>query len=140
MLWLIAALAPLALGPLCFSWLQKRPQWQSGLDGFLFITITGLVLFHLLPETIAHYGIGALALVLLGWWAGHLGESPAGVATPPLADAGSARPVVEAVNALPLEASSPAPVMSLINMVSGPELEAVIDLLEEGSQDGGLSI
>ncbi len=84
--------------------------------------------------------LAAVALVLLGWWAAHLGETPAGVTALPLADAGSARPIVEAVDGLPLEASSPAPVMSLINMVSGPELEAVIDLLEEGSQDGGLSI
>ena len=99
----------------------------------------------LIVSTLVAVGIvlslAAVALVLLGWWAAHLGEAPTGVAAVPLADiAISPRTLVEAVDSSPLEISSPAPAMPLFNMVSGPELEAVIDLLEGSSPDGGLSI
>ncbi len=66
-IYLFVALAVMAIGPLLVTVL-KRIAWSSTiLDGFVFASITGIVLFHILPEAISNLGwisivIGAAGL------------------------------------------------------------------------------
>lgn len=66
-IYLFVALAVMAIGPLLVTVL-KRIAWSSTiLDGFVFASITGIVLFHILPESISNLGwisilIGAAGL------------------------------------------------------------------------------
>ena len=54
----------LFLGPITYRLLQRQPGWLDLLDAFIFVSISGLVLFHILPELL-HEG-GLLVLVLTG--------------------------------------------------------------------------
>jgi zinc transporter ZupT len=58
MLFLIAALIGLALGPLVFNALHRSPATQLALDGFVLVAVVGLVISHILPE----------AFESAGWW------------------------------------------------------------------------
>ena len=63
---LLIGVAVLALGPLLFHWVQRRPGWMALTDSFVFVVIAGLVLFHVLPELIDAAGWPVLPLVLIG--------------------------------------------------------------------------
>jgi len=65
MLLLISVLA-LFLGPLTYRILQRRPSWLDLLDSFIFVTISGIVLFDILPELLTHGGIISILLMALG--------------------------------------------------------------------------
>jgi len=54
----------LFLGPITYRLLQRQPGWLDLLDAFIFVSISGLVLFHILPELL--YEGGLLVLVLTG--------------------------------------------------------------------------
>ena len=54
----------LFLGPVTYRLLQRQPGWLDLLDAFIFVSISGLVLFHILPELL--YEGGLLVLVLTG--------------------------------------------------------------------------
>ncbi|BDQ64293.1 metal transporter [Shewanella xiamenensis] len=41
---------------------------QKGLDGFIFVSLGGLVLIHILPELLEHGGLLAIVFVVLGLW------------------------------------------------------------------------
>lgn len=56
----------LFLGPLACQPLQQKRGWFSLLDAFIFVTITGLVLFHILPEALYHGGLMALVFLAAG--------------------------------------------------------------------------
>ncbi|MFQ6372093.1 metal transporter [Shewanella sp. YIC-542] len=68
MLYLVASCIALLLGPLCYRWLSSGSGLHKGLDGFIFVSLGGLVLVHILPELLEHGGILALLFVLLGLW------------------------------------------------------------------------
>lgn len=59
MIFLLAALIGLALGPVVFAALHRAPFTQLALDGFVLVAVVGLVGFHILPE----------AFEVNGWWA-----------------------------------------------------------------------
>ncbi|WP_019616814.1 permease [Psychromonas ossibalaenae] len=65
MLLLLSILA-LFLGPLTYRLLQRQPGWLDLLDAFIFVTISGLVLFHILPEVLHSGGLMVLVLMALG--------------------------------------------------------------------------
>ena len=54
------------LGPLMCRLLQRQPGWLDLLDAFIFVTISGLVLFHILPEVLHDGGLIVLVLMALG--------------------------------------------------------------------------
>lgn len=56
----------LFLGPLTYRLLQRQPGWLDLLDAFIFVTISGLVLFHILPELLHSGGLLVLVIMLLG--------------------------------------------------------------------------
>ncbi|MEI6898170.1 MAG: permease [Psychromonas sp.] len=62
MLLLLSILA-LFLGPITYRLLKRQPGWLDLLDAFIFVTISGLVFFHILPEVL-HSG-GPIVLVLM---------------------------------------------------------------------------
>ncbi|MEL0658939.1 permease [Psychromonas arctica] len=61
---LILSILALFLGPVTYRLLQRQPGWLDLLDAFIFVSISGLVLFHILPELL--YEGGLLVLVLTG--------------------------------------------------------------------------
>ncbi|QSX40843.1 metal transporter [Shewanella cyperi] len=68
MLYLIASCIALLLGPLFYRFLSNGSGLQKGLDGFIFVSLGGLVLIHILPELLEHGGLLSILFVLLGLW------------------------------------------------------------------------
>jgi hypothetical protein len=56
----------LLLGPFVYAWGQSRPTARQVLDGFIFITIAGIVCVHIIPASISNGGVLALGFLLLG--------------------------------------------------------------------------
>lgn len=66
---LAASLLTLAAGPLLYQTARAAPfasPLLAGLDGFVFVAIFGLVLLHVLPESVALGGWGAALACLVG--------------------------------------------------------------------------
>lgn len=68
MFYLLASCIALLLGPLCYRLIANGNGLQKGLDGFIFVSLGGLVLIHILPELLAHGGVMSLLFVVLGLW------------------------------------------------------------------------
>jgi uncharacterized membrane protein YraQ (UPF0718 family) len=65
MLLFLSVLA-LFLGPITYRLFQRQPGWLDFLDAFIFVTISGLVLFHILPELLHSGGLIVLLLMAIG--------------------------------------------------------------------------
>ena len=63
---LILSILALFLGPVTYRLLQRQPGWLDLLDAFIFVSISGLVLFHILPELLVEGGLFVLVLTGLG--------------------------------------------------------------------------
>lgn len=63
---LFLSILALFLGPLTYRLLQRQPGWMDLLDAFIFVTISGLVLFHILPELLNSGGLFVLVLMITG--------------------------------------------------------------------------
>jgi hypothetical protein len=63
---LLATLAALASGPLWYLLARRRPALLSFLDGFVLVSISGLVLLEVLPEAFGEGGAWSLGFVALG--------------------------------------------------------------------------
>ncbi|MFT7053807.1 MAG: uncharacterized membrane protein YraQ (UPF0718 family) [Psychromonas sp.] len=63
---LFLSILALFLGPLTYRLLQRQPGWLDLLDAFIFVTISGLVLFHILPELLHSGGLLVLVLMTIG--------------------------------------------------------------------------
>jgi uncharacterized protein len=72
---LLASIVALLIGPLLFNLTIKKPNMLDLFDGFIFVVIGGLVIFHILPETIAEAGLWSLLFVLVGLFGPTLAES-----------------------------------------------------------------
>ncbi len=59
MILLIISLVALLIGPLTFHFLRPNTVLLHILDGFVLVAVSGLVLFHLLPHSVALGGVGA---------------------------------------------------------------------------------
>jgi hypothetical protein len=68
MLYLAASCIALLIGPLFYRYFTSGSGLQKGLDGFIFVSLGGLVLIHILPELLQHGGIVAIIFVVLGLW------------------------------------------------------------------------
>lgn len=68
MLYLIASCIALLIGPLFYRYFSSGSGLQKGLDGFIFVSLGGLVLIHILPELLHHGGFWSLIFVVLGLW------------------------------------------------------------------------
>lgn len=68
MLYLLASCIALLLGPLFYRYLTAQNGLQKGLDGFIFVSLGGLVLVHILPELLEHGGFIAIVFVIIGLW------------------------------------------------------------------------
>jgi uncharacterized protein len=67
MLLLVISLLALVVGPLLFR-LADRAQWALlALDGFIMVTVAGLVLAHVVPHSVAAAGPWALGMALVGF-------------------------------------------------------------------------
>ncbi len=65
MLVLLSILA-LFVGPLVCQRIKQGTHWLSLVDAFIFVSIGGLVLFHVLPEVLLHGGLISLVFVFFG--------------------------------------------------------------------------
>ena len=63
---LILSLIALALGPLLYGVLRKADAVRSSLDGFLFVTIAGIVIVYIVPDVFQVAGFVAIAFLVLG--------------------------------------------------------------------------
>jgi uncharacterized membrane protein YraQ (UPF0718 family) len=63
---LFLSIFALFLGPVTYRLLQRQPGWLDLLDAFIFVTISGLVLFHILPELLHSGGLMVLLLMAIG--------------------------------------------------------------------------
>ncbi|MCF1428916.1 MAG: metal transporter [Shewanella sp.] len=68
MLYLVASCIALLLGPVFYRFFSSGSGLQKGLDGFIFVSLGGLVLVHILPELLHHGGVWSLLFVILGLW------------------------------------------------------------------------
>ena len=68
MLYLAASCIALLFGPLFYRYFSSGSGLQKGLDGFIFVSLGGLVLIHILPELLEHGGFVTLLFVILGLW------------------------------------------------------------------------
>lgn len=72
---LLASIVALLIGPLLFNLTIKKPNMLDLFDGFIFVVIGGLVIFHILPETISEAGLWSILFVLIGLFGPTLAES-----------------------------------------------------------------
>jgi len=63
---LLLSVAALVAGPFVYALGQRRTAGRQFLDGFVFITIAGIVCVHIVPSALATGGLSALAFLLLG--------------------------------------------------------------------------
>jgi uncharacterized protein len=65
---LALSLVALALGPVVYGAARVAGHMMAALDGFVFVAITGLVVLHIVPESVALAGWLAVAGVAVGIW------------------------------------------------------------------------
>ncbi len=72
---LFISIVALLIGPMLFNFTSKNTKMLDLFDGFIFVVIGGLVLFHILPESIEVVGLWSIAFVLLGLMGPSIAES-----------------------------------------------------------------
>ncbi|MGB1297855.1 MAG: permease [Psychrobium sp.] len=63
---LLLSILALLIGPLLFNYTSKHTKMLDLFDGFIFVVIGGLVIFHILPEAIETVGLWSILFVGLG--------------------------------------------------------------------------
>jgi uncharacterized membrane protein YraQ (UPF0718 family) len=66
---LIASCAASLIGPLSFEGVRRRRGMMAAVDGFVLVTLIGLILLHILPQSFELAGWWALAAGLVGFGA-----------------------------------------------------------------------
>lgn len=74
MLPLLLSLLPLALGPMLVAWAKRSRSSAVWLDAFVIVTVGGMVLLHILPESLGRGGFWALGAFAVGLVAPVLAE------------------------------------------------------------------
>lgn len=64
MFYLIASCISLLICPLIYRYCSFENGLRKGLDGFVFVSLSGLVMFHILPDIVRVGGIAAIGLAL----------------------------------------------------------------------------
>lgn len=65
--YLLIALVALALGPLILGRLHSRPALTSAFDGFVLVSVTGLVFLHFLAPAVEQRDITIIGCLLAGF-------------------------------------------------------------------------
>lgn len=65
---LILSLIPLWLGPVLFSKVKRDSPWVSFLDGFVLVSLIGLILFSIIPESFAGGNAWSVLFFFGGMW------------------------------------------------------------------------
>ncbi len=65
--YLLFALAALALGPILLHRLRERPALSSALDGFVLVSITGLIFVHFLFPAVEQRDVVVMICLVLGF-------------------------------------------------------------------------
>jgi len=68
MIWLLASLAALVVGPLLLAAFGARRGVTSLLDGFVVVAVPGLIFLHFVPEAIEHLEWMPVLVLLAGFW------------------------------------------------------------------------
>ena len=66
MIQLILSIIVLFAGAAIYRFCHSNRQYLEAIDGFIFVSIGGLVAFHLLPEAFSEAGVWAVAFAILG--------------------------------------------------------------------------
>ncbi len=69
MIWLLASLAALVVGPLLLGAFGARRSVVSLLDGFVVVAVPGLIFLHFVPEAVEHLTVLPVLALLIGFWA-----------------------------------------------------------------------
>ncbi|WP_348673011.1 permease [uncultured Abyssibacter sp.] len=72
---LLSSLIALLFGPLAYAWLSRQRRLSAVLDGFVFVSIAGIVLLEALPDAVAHGGVLAWLALAIGMFGPTLAES-----------------------------------------------------------------
>ncbi len=65
--YLLIALVALASGPVLLNAFRERPALEAALDGFVVVSISGLVFLHFLPPAVAQQNVAVLAGLCAGF-------------------------------------------------------------------------
>ena len=71
---LVASLLALLFGPLAYAWLNRQRKLSAVLDGFVFLSIGGIVLLEALPEAVHHGGLLAWIALAVGFFGPSIAE------------------------------------------------------------------
>lgn len=71
---LAASLLALLFGPLAYAWLNRQRKLSAVLDGFVFLSIGGIVLLEALPEAVHHGGLLAWLALAIGFFGPSIAE------------------------------------------------------------------
>ncbi|GLP97815.1 metal transporter [Paraferrimonas sedimenticola] len=74
MTYLIAACVSLLIGPLFYRFFAEQHKVTKAIDGFVFVSIGGLLLTHILPELLHHGGLSAFVVLLAGLFGPSISE------------------------------------------------------------------
>jgi zinc transporter ZupT len=66
MIYLLLSIVALVAGPFLFSLADRRPAAREGLEGFILVTIAGIVFLHIAPEAWRAAGFASAVTGLLG--------------------------------------------------------------------------
>ncbi len=62
----VLGLLALLVGPVLGPVMRGHVRIAAGVDGFVVVTVCGLVILHVLPQSVAFAGAGALVVAALG--------------------------------------------------------------------------
>ena len=63
---LFASIFTFLLGPFIYGQCQRKPNTRQLLNGFIFITIAGIVSLHIIPDSLKIGGLGAVGFLIAG--------------------------------------------------------------------------
>lgn len=62
----ILSIVTLLLGPVIYGWARRRPTGRQLLDGFILVTVAGIVCVYIIPDAVVTGGRVALLFLLVG--------------------------------------------------------------------------
>lgn len=62
----ILSIVALLLGPVIYGWARRRPTGRQMLDGFILVTVAGIVCVYIIPDAVVTGGRVALLFLLVG--------------------------------------------------------------------------
>lgn len=66
MIYFILSIVALLLGPVIYAWGRRRPTGRQMLDGFILVTVAGIVCVYIIPDAVVTGGRVAFLFLLVG--------------------------------------------------------------------------